>query len=213
MTLEQGLCAALAMIVGASPASAQEPDYSGPEPVTFLDRYGFGLTIGGGVSGFTGDTMRDTTDDGGNWDVRATFGTRSFLAVEGSYLGSAQEIDTFGLDNDAVLISNGIQADLRLNATVDIDVQPFLYAGVAWRRYDLMNADFNTSDVQDEDDVLEIPMGFGVAWRGAGFLLDARAEFRGATSEDMVPVAITDDRDGSAAMHRWGINANLGYEW
>jgi hypothetical protein len=70
--------------------------YVEPVPVTETEEWyttlGFGLTIGGGVSGFTDETFRDTTNDGGNWDVRGTIGTRSYIAGEASYLGSAQSM-------------------------------------------------------------------------------------------------------------------------
>src|SRR3954451_17178183 len=43
-------------------------------------RIGISLQAGGGVSNFSGSTARDVTDVGGYWDVRAVFGTRSFVA-------------------------------------------------------------------------------------------------------------------------------------
>jgi len=206
-TLKRTVCAVLVTLAGASAANADS------DSERFLDRYGFGVTVGGGVSGFTGDTMRGTTDDGGNWDVRATLGTRSILGVEASYLGSAQAIDALGMETDTVLVGNGVQGNLRLNATISSAVQPFLYGGVAWRRYDLTGTARNTSDILDKDDVLEIPVGVGIAWKFAGLTLDARAEFRGATGEDLVPAAIPDSSSDAAAMHRYGVNANLGFEW
>jgi hypothetical protein len=200
-----------------------QPTYVEPAPVAVevedeeewsFASIGFGLTIGGGVSGFTDDTFRDTTDDGGNWDVRATIGTRSFIAGEASYLGSAQSIDALGLDDDAVLLGNGLQGNVRVNFTTAA-LQPFVYGGVAWRRYEITNDDFNTSDVADDDDVLEIPGGVGLAYKVGGFMLDARAEYRYAFYEDMLPSAIEDfEEPGDAAsMHRYSINANVGVEF
>jgi hypothetical protein len=94
-------------------------------------------------------------------------------------------------------------------------VQPFIFGGVAWRRYQLQNSDFNTSDVLGEDDVLEVPVGLGIAYKAGSFLLDARGEFRGAFYEDLVPSASGGLTRGSddASLHRWGINANLGVEF
>jgi uncharacterized membrane protein len=178
------------------------------------DRIGFGITAGGGVQGFTGDVMRDTAEDGGNWDVRAMIGTRLPLTVEASYLGSAQSIDALGLDRSAVLLGNGVQGDLRINATTDMAIQPFIYGGVAWRRYTIENSDFNTSDVVDKDDVVEIPVGIGLAYKLRGFMLDARAEFRGSFNENLVPAnGARDAFSDPASLNRWGINANIGYEF
>jgi hypothetical protein len=176
-----------------------------------LERIGMSISAGGGITGFTDSSLRDTTNDGGNWDVRATFGTRTSIAVEGSYLGSAQGIDALNLDQDAILLGNGVQGNLRLNAMPRFPVQPFAFGGVAWRRYTLTNVATNMSTLSDDDDVLEFPVGVGVAYRYRGFLLDARSEIRFATGEDLVPDL--DGDAGSQPMHRYGINANVGYEF
>ena len=182
-----------------------------------LESLGFSLTAGGGVSGFTNESARDATQDGGGWDVRATIGTRKPLAAEISYLGSAQSIDALGIDDDAMLVGNGVQANLRLNMMVDSAVQPFIYAGAAWRHYDLTNTDTNTSDVAGSDDVVEFPVGVGLAYRSGGLILDARGEFRAATNEDLMPTLASNpgllDNSDQASLHRWGINANVGFEF
>jgi hypothetical protein len=175
-----------------------------------LERYGIGVAVGGGVEGFTNDTMRDTTDDGGNWNVRLAFGTRSPIGFEAAYIGSAQDIDALGLDTGTVLVGNGAQGNVRVNL-IDANIQPFALAGVAWRHYELTNSDFNTSDIAEDDDVLEIPLGVGLAWKYKGLMLDARGEFRIATEEDMVPELTGVANADPASMHRWGVNANVGY--
>jgi hypothetical protein len=172
----------------------------------FGSSIGFSLSAGGGGGGFTNENMRSSTDDGGIWDVRASFGTRLPIALEASYIGSLQGVDALGLDTDALLVGNGVQGALRVNATTRYALQPFLFAGVAWRHYEITNADVNVSDIANEDDVLEIPMGVGLAYKYRGFMLDARGEFRAATNEDLVLT-----RDDS--LHRWGVNANLGVEF
>jgi hypothetical protein len=177
----------------------------------FLERYGVAFVLGGGVEGFTNDSLRSSTKDGGNWDARAIFGTRDWVGFEAAYIGSAQSIDALGLGGDAVLVGNGVQGNLRLNLTKDALVQPFAYAGAAWRHYQLQNEGINTSDVRDSDDVLEIPMGVGLAYKQDGFMIDARGEFRAATGEDLMPSLSGLDGDSRAEMHRWGVNANIGY--
>ncbi|MBA3539152.1 MAG: hypothetical protein H0T79_05955, partial [Deltaproteobacteria bacterium] len=131
------------------------------EEQTFMQRMGMAISVGGGVDGFTNEDLRDAAEVGGAWDVRVTLGTRSPIGFEASYIGSVQDIEALGLDDDALLVGNGLQGALRVNVLPNEMVQPFLYGGVAWRRYSLTNEDFNTSAVSDEDDVLEIPLGVG----------------------------------------------------
>jgi hypothetical protein len=168
---------------------------------------GVTLTIGGGIDDFVDDDMRATTEMGGSWNVRGTFGARSYLAFEASYIGSAQGIEAFDIDTDAVLVGNGAQGALRLNATTHMAAQPFLYGGAAWRHYNVTNEeDFVDLGMADSDDVFEVPVGIGITGRYAGFTFDARGEYRFAMSDDLVPNL----EDGG--MDRWGVMANVGAE-
>jgi hypothetical protein len=172
---------------------------------SLYERYGIAVMLGGGVEGFVQTPQRDATDDGGVWNLRVAVGTRSPLAIEAAYIGSAQSINGLGLESDALLVGNGAQADARINLT-DALVQPFVYGGVAWKRYSLERTTTRTSDLSDNDDVLEVPLGIGIASKYAGLLLDLRGEYRFSTQDDMFDVTAPDDR-----MDRWGVNANIGY--
>ena len=193
-----------------APTYTSDYDYEQSQSGSSLERYGVAVAIGGGVEGFTNDTLRSTTDDGGGWNVRVALGTRSPIGFEAAYIGSAQSIDALGLDSSAILVGNGVEGKLRVNL-LDANIQPFLVAGLGWRHYNVTNADFNTSDVADSDDVLEVPMGAGIAWKYQGFLIDARGEYRYATEENLVPSLSGIDASDSGKMHRWGVNANIGY--
>ncbi len=171
----------------------------------WYDRYGIAVSLGGGVEGFTGDTLRSTTDPGGGWNVRLGVGLRSPLALEAAYIGSAQNIDAFGLSGNALLVGNGAQADARLNLTGGAAVQPFVFGGAAWKRYQIMNASSNTSDLVDRDDVIEFPLGAGIDGRYRGLMLDLRGEYRIATNADLVSRTNPDAR-----MDRFGVNASIG---
>lgn len=196
------------------PVVVNEPTYVAPttaEPVyeeeeTMLERYGIAVALGGGVEGFTDDTARTATNDGGSWNLRLAVGTRSPIGFEAAYIGSAQSIDALGLDNDAILVGNGLETKVRVNF-LDATVQPFAFGGIGWRHYNLTRNDFNTSAIQEDDDVLEIPMGAGIATKWQGFMFDARAEYRYTTEEDLMP-SLNDT--GDASLHRWGVNANVG---
>lgn len=184
-----------------------EEQYARP----WYETMGIGLSVGGGVDDFVGDAMRDTTSIGGGWNVRMTFGTHLPLAAEASYIGSAQSINALGLDNDAVLVGNGLQGALRLNVLSNFPVQPFLYGGAAWRHYDLTNTNFNTSDVRDSDDVFEVPVGVGIAGYISGFMADVRAEYRGAWGSDLIPnLRNSDEGTIIGEADRWGVNASIG---
>jgi hypothetical protein len=203
-----------------APAPAPAPTYSqehyAPEPYVeaphenWLQSVGLGFSIGGGVDDFASDTMRSTTGTGGGWHVRATLGTKSILAFEGSYIGSAQNIDALGLDNDALLIGNGIQGAGRLNFVTDFPVQPFAYAGAAWRHYDITESNVNTSDIANSDDVAEFPAGVGVSGYLWGMMADIRGEYRFATGEDLAP---SNNNSGDATMDRWGVEGSLGFAY
>jgi hypothetical protein len=173
--------------------------------------YGVTLTAGGGVGGFTQKEMRDATEVSGLWDVRAAFGTKKVIGVEAAYIGSAQAIDAIGLDTNAVLLGTAVEAVARVNALPEKNINPYVFVGGAWKRYDLTNVDANTSDVSDLDNLLEIPMGLGVSYRYGNFLGDVRGEFRAAAYADLVPMS--DGTNESADMHTWGATARLGYSF
>ena len=176
-----------------------------------LERYGVAVALGGGVHDFASDTLRSSTDPGGMWNLRVAVGTRSPLAIEGAYLGSAQSINTLGLDNNALLVGNGLEGKLRINL-LDEAVQPFAFGGIGWTRYSLRNTDTNTSAVANDDDVIEVPMGVGIAYKIAGLQLDARGEFRYATQADLMP-SLSPTNSDSADLHRYSINTSIGYSF
>jgi len=198
----------------AAPA-APPPEPMAAEPTHYeheqdwVDTMGFGISAGGGVEDFSGSSMRSTTGTGGSWNVRATIGTRSYWALEGLYIGSAQTIDRLGLEHNSYLVGNGAQADLRLNATTTYPVQPFIYGGGAWKYYSLSNTSVNVSDVSNNTNVFELPAGVGIAGKYEGLMLDARGEYRWSWGGDL----IANGTGGHLDMSRWGVNANIGYEF
>ncbi len=175
-----------------------EEQYRGGTP------FGLGLSVGGGVVGNTASRARNFTDVGGSWDARLTFGTRSILAAEAAYIGTAQNIDAIGLDNDAILVSNGAEAAARLNI-VSGPVTPYVLAGVGWRHYSLTNEDFNTSNVQDSDDVVHFPLGAGIGFQIDQLLLDLRGTFRPTIDDDLL--------GGDTSLHTLTGELRAGFEF
>ena len=178
----------------------EEPGYE-----STLERYGVAVMLGGGAADWRHGSLRSDTGIAGTWDVRVALGTRWPVAVELSYIGSAQNINLLGLDSDAKLLGNGAQGVGRINI-FDWNIQPFLFGGVAWTHYSLEDTSIRTSAVLDTDDVLEVPAGVGINWKYRGFLLDVRGEYRFAFFDDMFG-----NLTSSSDMARYGGNANIGY--
>jgi hypothetical protein len=203
-----------ALLASGAVADVNDYDFDGDDgdgdESALLTEYGLSLTVGGGVAGFTDETMRETANVGGTWDVRAAFGSHAPIAIEAAYVGSAQTLDAIGLDDDALLLGTAVEGVARVNLLPRATLNPYFFGGAAWRRYDLTSADTNTSDVTETDNLLEIPVGVGLGYRIAGFIADVRGEFRIADQEDLIRRDIGADR---AVMHTWSASAKLGYEF
>jgi hypothetical protein len=197
------------MLIGTT-ALAQSSDDTDPNrPKKLLLRYGMSASVGGGIVGFTDGDTTDFADVGGRWEARLAIGTRTPIGFEAAYTGGAQAIDALGLDTSAVLVGSGLEGLARLNLATRA-WQPYVLAGAGWRRYDLTNADFNTSSVNDQDNVLEIPLGAGVAYRYKGLVVDLRAVFRAAIDSDLVK---TPEGANNADLHTWETSVRAGFEF
>lgn len=178
---------------------------------------GFGLEAGGGVNEFASGPIASMTEAGGAWGARFTFGTRSPLALEAAYIGSANPIQTLGLDR-STLMSNGAEGALRLhllmaqlNDSGSVMLKPYVLAGFAWKHYDLRGASENTSSVQDSDNVFEIPLGIGLSWNFGRFIADQRFDFRPAVSGEIIRDLDDDNDDGN--LNTWSLTGRVGVEF
>jgi hypothetical protein len=188
----------------SSPARAQH-DVGG-----VINDWGLTVGVGGGVADFTGDAMRDMTGLAGAWDARLVFGTHKYLGIEAGYVGSLQSIESLGLDNNARLVSTGVDAAVRLHLLRG-DYQPYAFVGGGWRRYDLANVDTNTSSVTESDDVLEVPFGIGFAYTYEHLAFDVRGSYRPTVYSDLVvPVA---EGEESPALDTFQVSARIGWEF
>jgi hypothetical protein len=210
----------LTKVVGAvlmlSPLPALAQTYATPgyyQPAPEVRRtgpasgYGSTVTLGGGVMNFTGGAARGATQSGGAWDLRLGWGTRSILGFEAAYIGSANKLSVSGLDPSAVLLGTGAEGNLRLNAPFpvrDTLIEPFGLAGLGWTRFDIINDDFNMSNVREKDHVMTVPVGAGVAMAVRGFMVDARYTYRFVYREDLI---------GNTNLDNWIVSANIGSEF
>lgn len=187
---------AITVLTTVSPALADDdlrqalapPDVGvrGLDPGEAMFPPGFAISLGGGVVGMLNGETNDFIEVGGGWDVRLHFATRFFISGELAYIGELHPTEAIGLDPDALLLGNGIEANVRVNVLSGM-VQPFFFVGIGYRHYDLVNADFNTSAiVSDNDDVGHVPFGAGVKVRVTYFYADARFTFRPTWSSDLL---------------------------
>jgi hypothetical protein len=191
---------------------ADMPPATSPSSQRPPSRIGIEATVGAGAIGFIDDTARNATQTGAAWDARLLFGSRSPIAIEGAYVGSVQNIEALGLGTSSLLLGNGVEGTLRVNLS-RARVQPYLFGGVGWTRYQLTNAQSNTSSLLGSDDVGTVPLGGGLSARlGPGFILDVRGTYRATFGGDMFQgLALNTDR--SNAMQTWSAAGRVGFEF
>lgn len=164
-----------------------------------------GFSVGGGVDDFANGAQRRATDIGGSWNARLTIGTRSWIAGEISYIGSAQTVNRGPFFGNETLFGNGAQGDLRLNITGPLfNLQPFVFGGGAWRHYSTSGGNSISNDVW------EVPAGLGFAGYIADLMIDVRGEYRFSQDSTSLSRELGLDTNGSS-FARWGVNGNIGY--
>jgi hypothetical protein len=175
---------------------------------------GFAFQLGGGVTGFSRQATRNTFGTGGYWDARAILGSRSFLGAELAYIGSARDATASGLTGSAALLGDGAEAAVRVNlpieATQHLLVEPFVFGGVGWTYYQIVNEDSNSSSVKDHANALSIPFGAGVSAAYNHFTVDARFTYRSVFDDKLVPLTGA-DRDHED-LQNWSAGLTVGYE-
>jgi hypothetical protein len=205
-----------------APTVIVEDDDAVPPPVVYEERpvnvyveeprprRAMTISLGGGVSDFTDATLRDRTGLNAAYEARLAIGTNSPFAVEAAYVGTAGGIETLGLDDNAMLISNGVEGLARLNLGT-FDFQPYVVGGASWVRYNIVNASFNTSDMRNSDDIIAVPLGAGISTYlgNSGLVLDARFTYRLTFDDDLVR-ATPENSDGSS-LNNWVAALKLGY--
>lgn len=198
----------LAGLVVVAPAAAHAQE--------LRSRVGAALSVGGGVSGFVGDTMRDLTGRGGAWNVRGAIGTRSLVGFEAAYVGAAYDIEAAGLDtdNDGTLLSQSAEGALRLNLPLAVGrtvISPFGFGGVGYTRYEITGIRRNVSSVRDGDNTLVVPFGGGLSIANGGAIFDARFTYRSAFDEDLAPSLVSGG--DTASLSTWMGSVQIGYEF
>ncbi len=187
----------------SDPNRRMDTDTARPSRTSPPSKVGMELQVGGGAEGFLDRDASTIAKPGGDWTARLIVGTRSHIAGEAAYTGTAQNLDALGVSDKATLMSNGFEALARLNILTG-PLQPYAVAGYSWRHYRIANSAVNTSSVADSDNVNAIPVGAGMAFRAGRFVTDLRVTFQGAFGRELIP---------NANLSTWATNAKVGFEF
>jgi len=181
-------------------------------PLGPASRVGVGAQVGGGVTGFTDKEARQVTDPGGQWEARLSVGTRLPIALEGAYVGTAQNLEVGGLNQQALVVGQGAEGDVRINVGT-LKVQPYIFGGFGWTRYEVMQANGATAGIADVDNTLNVPMGAGLDFRvSQSLLLDLRGNWRWTFDDELLDGAYN-GTGKTAKLHNWNASAHLGWEF
>jgi len=170
---------------------------------------GAGFIVGGGFQDFSRDAARSVTDRGGFWSARLVLGTRHVVGMEAAYIGSAQGINALGLSTNAVLVSNGAEGVVRINIPLvrgPALFEPFVFGGAGWQRFHVANSSTASSDIANDDDILEVPYGGGLEFSYNGFMADARFTYRSTFFNDLL-------RTSGGNLDNWSAGGLVGFEF
>nr|HEX4318425.1 outer membrane beta-barrel protein [Kofleriaceae bacterium] len=196
------------------PVTNQYHEYGFYQPV-LASSIGVGVTVGGGLFGFTDRAMRESvaSDVGGVWDVHASIGTHIPIGLEVGYSGNAANIQSLAGTPNGTLVGTAMEAALRYTIFPHSNWTPFVFAGMGWQRYDVTSQRLAASDtgLKTSDDVADFPMGGGLSFRDVGgFTFDLRGTYRATTGSTL----LLDQRTNQfAGLQSWEASAALGYEF
>jgi hypothetical protein len=192
---------------------AQEMPAAAPPKETPASRIGLEALVGGGVSSYWNKGTRAVTDAAGTWDARLGIGSRSYIAGEIAYIGSAQNITALGLASNALLVGNGAEGLLRVNFTKS-KIQPYVFGGVGYTNYQVTNTNIRNADINDNDNTLQVPFGAGLSVRPYhSFLLDIRGTGRVTYFDDLFARVSTATGTNGTGLNSWTGSAHLGWEF
>ena len=174
--------------------------------------FGIGVSVGGSAVGFTQGEVDQFLDTGAGWEARLVLGTRNMLAAEVAYIGSANDVDVLGTDPDALLLGSGAEALGRFNVLEDA-LQPYVMAGASWTYYNLANTSRNTANLENDDNVFQIPLGAGLAYRYDNAVLDLRGSYRPAFDSELIGASGSLGDQEESSLDSWRAGLNLGVEF
>jgi hypothetical protein len=177
--------------------------------VTPAQTPGIGLTVGGGVTDFVDKDSRNLANVGGTWEARLAYGTRRVIGAEVGYVGSAANLRTSGVSDNARLLGTSVEGNLVFGSSFG-KVRPYVFGGVGASRYKIVNTEFNDSNLKDQETAFYVPVGVGIGLRAMGVLFDIRGTMRPAFRDELQR-EVTGDQ--SARLSSWAATARLGWEF
>jgi hypothetical protein len=197
---------AVALLLAAAPGVGGAQNWRTAESSQgLMTRYGEYLLLGGGVTDFTEDALKDGFDVGTTWDLRVGFGSRFFVGAEAAYVGSFRGADGPGSD----VLTNGAEGVIRLQYPYVRGawlIEPFAFGGLGFSRLSVRDA---PPGVEDSDDLGVVPFGAGLTLGYGRFLVDARFTYRSTFAEDLQVAGA----GGSPSLDQWAVGASIGYEF
>lgn len=185
----------------SSQVSPQYPQQPLRRPV--FSPFQTSLSVGGGVGNFVRDRIADLQHGpAGAWDARLLFGTRSYLGMEATYLGTAaggaSDIGT------GSVVTTQVSGALRFNMTRS-RIQPFLLAGAGWANlHRSASADIAAVPISRTTNSFEVPFGAGISsYISQHAVLDVRGGYNLITNKDFTLTGARPDM--------WTAEMRLGY--
>jgi hypothetical protein len=172
------------------------------------------LNIGAGSGRFISDIGNAATGPEANWNLRALFGADSVVGLEAAYVGSAQSISGLGLEDNNLLLSNGVEGDVRLAPRIDagsVEVTPFGFAGLGYGYYNIVGEDVSaTASVEEDDHIMTLPAGVGLEVGLGPVDLEGRFTYRHAFDSDLFGESNGFDE---RSLSTWNLGAGIGFEF
>lgn len=171
------------------------------------------VQLGVGQGDFFGENSREATEWGATYEARGILAPRSPIGLEAAYVGSARGLDGFNVDEDASLVSNGLEGALRLAAPImqgPVDFAPFIFGGLGWEHYTLVGEGNAATGIQNDDSLLTVPLGVGVDLGYGPLNLSARGTYKQAFDAEMFGSSddgFTDDNN----MNTWNVGLQAGF--
>jgi hypothetical protein len=177
---------------------------------------GVGVIAGVGLTGFSSSNVRNATSSvGGLWDLRVTLGSHIPLGLDVSYVGSSTNINAQIGSNSGTLLGTAVEGALRWNILPHSPLNPYVFGGIGWQRYDITGATFALSDsgIRDSDNLVDYPVGLGVSYRDAGFIADVRGTYRFTSDNQLILAQPFAPGAGYSKMDSWEASAAAGFEF
>jgi hypothetical protein len=212
----------LVMLFAIAPPALAEPAFGVAAGDQSRDHLltpdGLALTLGAGTTDFLSKGTRRLTqgDVGVYGDLRATYGTRSYLGVEAAYTFSGRGLSSaqFG-ENAPAIFGSSLEGLARLNYPMHSGrwfYAPFVVGGLGWTaffRTDEDAGDRKSINVHRTDHVGTVPVGAGFAVGYRVLRAEARFMYRPTYGESGIGAAA----DGSSNMQAWFAGLAAGLEF